>query len=134
MELLFSPSPFHREFRFLIIRCGPFANKFANRKSATLRTYRICQIRTFRGFAICGFAKLKLPQNCISRPFADLRLTDCRLKTKEVNKEQPSYIKSFSHRNKGSTVYMPSCSFLEIFFSYSHLHLTSPQLTHTYFC
>ncbi len=41
---------------------------------------------------------------------------------------------SFSHRNKGSTVYMPSCSFWEIFFSYSHLtspHLTSP---HTCFC
>ncbi len=28
--------------------------------------------------------------------------------------------KSFSHGNKGSSVYLPSCSFAEIFFGYSH--------------
>ena len=45
---------------------------------------------------------------------------------KEVKKEQPGAAvlqKSFSHRNKGSSVYMPSCSFSERLFGYWEIML-----------
>jgi hypothetical protein len=56
-----------------------------------------------------------------AKPVENTNMTD-RIYSKEVKKEQPSYRNLSATARRGlQCTYMPSCSFSERFFSYSHL-------------